>query len=648
MRIQGRTVLGAVAILSVGAVAALVSEARSLVIDMPRRAATTTFQMLDRPVATPMGAAEGRQASSLRGSSLAALPNGAVLIDSDSGKLVRVDHNNKVVASMTIAPRAAQLVVDRSSATAYIADRRNDRVVVVDVRTGLKKLRTFKTSAEPFGVALTPDHKTLLVTTVADRQLHAFDTTTGKQRWQVRVGPEPRGVAISPDGKRAVVTFLQTSAVARVALRGDKKPHISFKALNRRRAHNRRPFRRIPGVPSSTNPNVGRSFARAAFTATYVGKDMAVIAHQTSTPMMSEPTRENTGTYGGGGSFNLPVEHHVTFIGEPKNAEVPIARMAQAKIGNHQPRAMFYDGKRDLLLITGYGSDDIIALASASRPSIRFAWRSTLSGVQDGCGPVGIDVADNGKILVHCALSRTIATVEVPKSTKRRFAKVAMSKPLTKSRLSNSARRGRKLFRMGRNVKLSTRGAMACSSCHPEARTDGLSWRIGGKSLQTPILAARVLGTHPFKWDGGDANIEISLRSTVTRLGGRGISKAEAKDIQNFLATLPRPRVPTAKNKAAVARGKKLFDSKAIGCAKCHNGKQLTNGKKYDVADDMPKGVDTPSLIGLATSAPYYHDGSAATLRALLLQNGTIHSMGKLGKLRGKQIDDLIAYLETL
>ena len=58
--------------------------------------------------------------------------------------------------------------------------------------------------------------------------------------------------------------------------------------------------------------------------------------------------------------------------------------------------------------------------------------------------------------------------------------------------------------------------------------------------------------------------------------------------------------------------------------------------------------MDTPSLLGLAASAPYYHDGSASTLRALLLENGTIHGMGKVSHLDDDDIGNLIAYLEQL
>jgi len=72
-----------------------------------------------------------------------------------------------------------------------------------------------------------------------------------------------------------------------------------------------------------------------------------------------------------------------------------------------------------------------------------------------------------------------------------------------------------------------------------------------------------------------------------------------------------------------------------------------TNRKMYEFADDIAK-VDTPALVGLAASAPYYHDGSAPTLRALLLENGSVHGMGNLSNLDSQKMDDLIAYLKTL
>ena len=155
------------------------------------------------------------------------------------------------------------------------------------------------------------------------------------------------------------------------------------------------------------------------------------------------------------------------------------------------------------------------------------------------------------------------------------------------------------------------------------------------------------MGSHPFKWDGKDPTITDSLTNTVGRLGGTGLSKAEVKDLTAFLASMPAPRTPRAEEPAAVARGKALFESDATGCATCHNGPLLTDQKAHPIAADLPN-VDTPSLIGLAASAPYYHDGSAPTLQSLLRGKGNIHGMGRLSKLDEGQVGDLVAYMESL
>ena len=50
---------------------------------------------------------------------------------------------------------------------------------------------------------------------------------------------------------------------------------------------------------------------------------------------------------------------------------------------------------------------------------------------------------------------------------------------------------------------------------------------------------------------------------------------------------------------------------------------------------------------GIAASAPYLHDGSAPTLRAVLSTART-GEMGNTGRLSEAQMDDLEAYLKSL
>jgi DNA-binding beta-propeller fold protein YncE/mono/diheme cytochrome c family protein len=629
MRIRARSI----PLISAASIVSILAVADARMVRFDPTPTVVDFQMLDASLASPGGAGDTTQPSHLRGGAIAALAKGALVIDADSGELVRVNADGDAAARLAVGPGSSQLVFDAAAKVAYVANRDADEITVVSVGDeSLTATSTISTHAEPYGVALTPDASMLLVTTVADQRLTAYATADGTKLWDVDIGPEPRGVAISADGERAVVTFLNTGAVARIDLDGHAEPKVAFTALNRA----------VAATSTNIEGDVGRGFARAAFAASYLGNDIAVVAHQTSTPKQTNAGFEDTGSYGGGGRFAAPITHNITFIADRTTGAATAGRVAQAQVGLHQPRALAYDGARDVLYAAGYGSDDILALSDASKPSVSLAWRQSLSA-DNSCGPNGLDVAADGTLLVYCSLSRSISTFAGGANE----APTAFTASLTTSRLSDAEQRGRTLFRSGNNETLSSFGAMACASCHPEGRADGLSWRIGGHELQTPLLVGRLEGTHPFKWDGGDATLDVSLRNTVTRLGGTGISAEQAEDLRAFLTTLPRPRKPSVTDTDAVARGKVLFDSDDVGCAGCHSGPKLTDRISYDLTDDLPK-VDTPSLIGLAISAPYYHDGSAATLRAVVLDNGNVHGMGDTEDLDDGEIADLLAYLETL
>jgi cytochrome c peroxidase len=83
------------------------------------------------------------------------------------------------------------------------------------------------------------------------------------------------------------------------------------------------------------------------------------------------------------------------------------------------------------------------------------------------------------------------------------------------------------------------------------------------------------------------------------------------------------------------------------GCDACHSGELLTDAQQYAL-DTSLRSVDTPSLIGLAHSRPYFHDGSAPDLWTLLTDRGTVHDMADTSELSDAQLHDLVAYLESL
>ena len=588
----------------------------------------------------------------LAGSSIAALPGGDLLVaDDDSGKLVRVAAGgDKPVAELEIGAGVSQVVVHPDGSRAYVADRRHDEIVVVDLAKGLQRVDAFRTKAEPFGISLTPDGNEILVTSVADHALTSLDLQTGAEDWSIEIGPEPRGVAVSPSGHEALVGFLTTGSVARVALQG-KRPKVSYVNLEpgqRAAAFNRFGGSGQAGAIDPALSDEGKSFVRNTFAVGYIGHGLAVVPHQLSTPHLAtdEFQGESSG-YGGGNGFTPPVSHRLAFLDTPERGEQGSVRVAMAGTSVHQPRALAYDAGSDTLYLAGYGDDQILAVAQASQASVHAAWMHHVGGGET-CGPTGLAVvADTGDLAVWCSLSRKVAWVSGGRTEGAAAQTTHRTEALTASTLSVAAQRGRELFRSGNNPMISTFGAMACSSCHAEVRADGLSWRLQGKNLQTPFLAGRIEGAHPFKWDGKDPDITSSLTNTVTRLGGSGITKEQADDIAAFLDSVEPPRRPSVDSHSAVARGKALFESDATGCLSCHSGPLLTNQQSYDLSEDLDE-TDTPSLVGLAHSAPYYHDGSAATLEALLLGNANVHGMGRIAKLSDGEIDDLVQYLKTL
>ena len=569
----------------------------------------------------------------LAGGTIAALADGALVIDPDSGELVAVDRKGAPTARLAIGPGAAQVVVDRAGNRAYVADRAGDRIVVVDLPALTERTR-WSTPAEPFGLALAPDRATLLVTTVAARTLVALDTTTGAPRWTQPVAAEPRGVAIAPDGSQAIVTHLASATVERIDLaRPNAAPGAFALSVAARRASGS-----SGPAPATTidGGSAGRAFARNAFAARFIGNSLAIVPHQVSVPLQDARFGENRGSYGGGSE--PPITHALTFVA---TADRELPRQVSAQIAMHQPQAVAWDPARDRVAIAGFGSDAIAVIDAASQGAVRHRLDVALGA---GCGPQGVAFADDGAALVFCAVARKVARVDLDAA--RPVARLALGPELTATRLTRVQHQGYDLFRKAGDARISARGSLACASCHPEGRADGLSWRIEGHELQTPLLAGRIAATHPYKWDGGDVDLTDSLTGTMRRLGGGGLRRDEIKALAAFVEALPRPRAPV-RDAAQVARGARLFDSAELGCASCHGGRTLTDRQRHRF-DGTLVAVDTPSLIGLAASAPYYHDGSAATLEALLADRGLVHGMAELGELTAAQVADLVAFLETL
>jgi len=566
----------------------------------------------------PPGSATPAQGSPayLTSSRIAAVDDGALAIDADSGNLVRVDRAGARLAQLAIARDAGLLTYDSVARVAYIADRRGDRIFAVRVGAQLELAATWRTAAEPYSVALTPDRKTALVTHIADRLLVAYDTDSGHERWRVAIGPEPRGLAVAPDGARALVAYLGTGAIDDIAL-ADRTPRRI--ALPRRAADH--------------DLRAGDQHARGASAVTFLGADLAASPYQ-----LERPDADQTGdTYGG--SRASPVTYHLALLGLTGRR-----RAAAAELRISLPRAIAWDAARDALYVAGLGSNDILQIVNASQVDIRPGVMASVAGAQ--CGADGLAIASDGNLLVWCSFTRSVARIAVLDGNGKLAARwrTARGPELAASDLDAAQHLGMVLFHTT-DKYISLFAGLACASCHYDGRADGLSWRINDSLLQTPILAGRIPHTAPYGWRGHAKDLTASLQTTVARLNGMGIGKRERAALAAYLEAMPPVRSPN-RNADAVARGEALFD--ALGCRGCHDGDAYTDQARHRLTPSQTA-VDTPSLLGLAASAPYFHDGSAATLDVLLRDGGTVHGMSEATRTLGdRDVADLTAFLESL
>jgi cytochrome c peroxidase len=95
--------------------------------------------------------------------------------------------------------------------------------------------------------------------------------------------------------------------------------------------------------------------------------------------------------------------------------------------------------------------------------------------------------------------------------------------------------------------------------------------------------------------------------------------------------------------------GYRLF--KSLGCVSCHQGVNIggnlfeRHGIFHPLASPKPEILRVPSLRNVATTPPYFHDGSAQTLDDAVRKMGLAQLNATL---TDQQVQAIVAYLQTL
>ena len=153
-------------------------------------------------------------------------------------------------------------------------------------------------------------------------------------------------------------------------------------------------------------------------------------------------------------------------------------------------------------------------------------------------------------------------------------------------------------------------------------------------------------------------NADPNMRRAFAETYGRGPNIADVLDaIASFERTLVTPDSRfdqwLAGDATALSadelNGYRLF--KSLGCVSCHQGVNVggnlfeRHGIFHPLAAPHPEILRVPSLRNVATTAPYFHDGSAPTLDDAVRKMAVAQLNSTLTDL---QANSIVAYLKTL
>ena len=352
--------------------------------------------------------------------------------------------------------------------------------------------------------------------------------------------------------------------------------------------------------------------------------------------------------------------------------------------------ALSADGRHAYVTHQGAGTLSIYDLSKATLfdpgagTSVPFESRLDV-----GDAPQGIALAADGTTLyITSYLAREVVAVEVRDPAAPRIT--ARTVVVTDEPLAAEVLDGKRLFYRSREPVHSKGNYVACASCHADGGgEDGRVWDFtqGGEGLRNTIdLRGRAGLAHGLvHWSGNFDEIQDFENPIVELFGGTGLAadgappnpplgppnagRSRALDaLAAYVSTLAFTPASPARTGAgtladAAIRGERLFAEPALRCAECHAAPRFTisalvDDARFDVgtltaASGTRLGqpltaLDVPTLIGLWDSAPYYHDGSAPTLRAVFRgRSGTLEARLTAG-LDDAQLDDLLVYLTSL
>ncbi len=527
-----------------------------------------------------------------------------------------------------------------ASGRLWVACHDDDRVRVLDAGGApLASLPTGYGSA-PAGIAAAPDGGTVYVALEGAGALARFNTATMQETGRLVLGPSPRAIAVSGHGARLLVTrFISPRDRAEVW-------DVNAAAFT---------LTRTIGIPKFGGDANEDSTAGGRGVANYLA-GVAIAPDGASAWVVSSKANVDRGLLVGS---DLDQDNTVrNVVWQIDLASNGLARAIDID-NSDSASALAFAPLGDYLLVALQGNNEAVVLDTlAVGASAGLGGFGTPHGT--GLAPQGVCTdATTGRAFVNNLMSRSVTALETDALFRQGVVSVsATDVPTVDDELLPAAvLAGKRIFYDAGDTRMSAEGYMSCATCHADGGHDGRVWDFTGRGeglRNTATLHGRA-GTGPgnVHWTANFDEIQDFENDMRNAFGGSGFMtdadfaprgaplgppktgrSADLDALAAYVGSLDAGSVPRSPWRhadgtmtAAALAGQTLFGT--LGCATCHTGARLTDstlgtatlhdvgtlrttsGQRLGAA--LP-GIDTPTLLGVWDTAPYFHDGSAATL----------------------------------
>ena len=566
-------------------------------------------------------------------------------------------------ASWLRAPVWALVVIDASNQL-LVACRDDDTVWVLNATTGATvKVLNLPWGSAPVSVVLTPDRATGYLALSGSGQIQKFTSQNSTLGVAIALGTTPRALAVTADGRKLLVTQFISTGNAGTVRTVDLASFASAATLQ---------------LPLEANTPDGSLGGRGlpnylAGIAADPANGIAWVVAKKDNILRGQRRDGNPLT------FETTVRSIVSRLDLNQGQEQLSRRLDLDNMS--QPSAVTLSDTGALAFVTLQGNNRLIVLNQVDQE---------LARNDTGLAPGGVVIDPvTQRVFTQDLMSRTVSVFDgapVMSQSVNQLPRLAQVNTVTVEKLSAPVLKGKQIFYNAADARMSLDSYISCASCHADAGHDGQVWDFTdrGEGLRNTASLRGQAGqaTAPLHWSGNFDEVQDFENDIRQFFGGTGFManadfnsgtrnqplgtpkagvSADLDALAAYLNSLTNPgRSPKRQANGAMTAnataGLALFGS--LGCQSCHSGAAMTDRLRHDVGTIKPSsgnrlggpldGIDTPTLRGLWATAPYLHDGSAATLRDVLTTANPTASHGNLSSLSSAQIDQLVEYLNQI